>query len=59
MVKVTLNMEGIKSLQFVPALQSDCKVDLVYGAEKERILNQMRALSPQVVIDQEGYVSKP
>lgn len=58
MVCVTINQEGLKSFQFIPALQSDCRVDLVYGAEKERILTQMRELSPGVTIDQEGYVSK-
>lgn len=58
MVCVTIGQEGLKSFQFIPALQSDCRVDLVYGAEKERILNQMRELSPGVVIDQEGYVSR-
>lgn len=58
MVCVTINQEGLKSFQFIPALQSDCRVDLVYDVEKERILNQMRELSPGVVIDQDGYVSK-
>lgn len=58
MVRVTIDREGLKSFQFMPALQSDCRVDLVYDAEKERILNQMRELSPGVAIDQEGYVSK-
>ena len=58
MVCVTIGKEGLKSFQFIPALQSDCRVDLVYGAEKDRILNQMRELSPGVVIDQEGYVSR-
>lgn len=58
MVCVTIDREGLKSFQFMPALQSDCRVDLVYDAEKERILNQMRELSPGVTIDQEGYVSK-
>lgn len=58
MVCVTIDQEGLKSFQFIPALQSDCRVDLVYDAEKERILKQMRELSPGVTIDQEGYVSK-
>lgn len=58
MVCVTIGQEGLTSFQFIPALQSDCRVDLVYGAEKERILTQMRELSPGVAIDQEGYVSR-
>lgn len=56
MVKAVLDQNGLRSLQFVPALQSDCRVDLVYGEEKERILNRMRELSPGVTIDQEGYI---
>lgn len=58
MVRVTIGQEGLRSFQFVPALQSDCRVDLVYGTEKERVLAAMRELSPEVAIDQEGYVSR-
>ena len=58
MVRVTIGQEGLRSFQFVPALQSDCRVDLVYGAEKERILSGMRELSPGVTIDQDGFVSR-
>lgn len=57
MVKVALDQDGLKNLQFIPALQSDCKVDLLYGEEKERVLSDMRVLSPGVNIDQDGYVS--
>ncbi len=58
MVRITIGQEGMRSFQFVPALQSDCRVDLAYDAEKERILSEMRALSPGVTIDQEGYVGR-
>ncbi|MDE5907490.1 MAG: CapA family protein [Lachnospiraceae bacterium] len=58
MVKVTIGQEGLKSFQFVPAIQSSCKVDLAYGEDKERILAYMRGLSPDVRIDEEGFVSK-
>jgi len=57
MVKVTIDGEGLKSFQFIPAVQSDCRVNLAYGEEKERIINYMRTLSPGVTIDQEGFVS--
>lgn len=58
MVKVTIGPEGLRSFQFLPAVQSDCRVNLAYGEEKERILTYMRSLSPGVTIDQEGNVSK-
>lgn len=58
MVKVTIGQQGLESFQFVPAIQSDCRTDLAYGADKERILTYMRGLSPDVRIDEEGFVSK-
>lgn len=58
MVKVTIGRDGLASFQFVPAIQADCKVDLAYGADKERILAYMRGLSPDVRIDEDGFVSK-
>ncbi|MCX4350711.1 MAG: CapA family protein [Lachnospiraceae bacterium] len=58
MVQVTIGREGLESFQFIPAIQSDCRVSLAYGEEKNRILAYMRELSPEVVIDSEGYVSK-
>lgn len=58
MVQVTIGQEGLESFQFVPAIQSDSKVDLAYGADKDRILAYMRELSPEVNIDEEGFVKK-
>lgn len=59
MIQVTIGREGLESFQFIPAIQSDCRVDLAYGEEKSRILDYMRTLSPEVVIDEEGYISRP
>lgn len=59
MVQVTIGRDGLESFQFVPAIQSDCRVDLAYGEDRSRILAYMRTLSPGVEIDEEGYVSRP
>lgn len=56
MVRVTLNENGLQSLQFIPCLQSGCKTSLVQGEEKIRILDYMRSLSEGVQIDAEGYL---
>lgn len=56
MVRVTLNENGLQSLQFIPCLQSECRTSLVQGEEKSRILNYMRSLSDGIQIDDEGYV---
>lgn len=58
MVKVTIGQQGLESFQFLPAIQSDCRTDLAYGTDKERILAYMRELSPDVSIDEEGFVNK-
>jgi len=58
MVQVTVDKDGLKSLQFIPAIQSGCRVDMAHGEEKERILAYMRELSPGVVIDGDGFVGK-
>lgn len=55
-VRVTLNENGLQSLQFIPCLQSECRTSLVQGEEKSRILNYMRSLSDGIQIDDEGYV---
>lgn len=59
MVQATIGQDGLESFRFVPAIQSDCRVDMAYGEDKSRILSYMRILSPNVMIDEEGYVSKP
>lgn len=59
MVRVTLNENGLQSLQFVPCLQSGCRTTLVQGEEKNRILNYIRTLSDGIQIDDEGYVIRP
>ena len=58
MVRVTLGQEGLKAFQFIPAVQSGCRTDLAYGEEKDRILEYMRGISPDVSIDGDGYVSR-
>lgn len=56
-VKVVLDENGLKSFQFLPALQKDCRTVLTQGEEKKRVLDYMRSLSPHVLIDEEGYVT--
>lgn len=56
-VKVTLNGEGLQSIQFLPCLQSGCRTTLLQGEEKIRVLNDMRNMSQGVQIDDEGYVT--
>ncbi len=57
-LKVGLDLEGVKWVQFVPAIQSGCRTTSVETGEKERILAYMRTLSKDVYIDADGYVQR-
>lgn len=58
MVKVDISKDGIESLQFVPAIQSDCRTDLAYGSDKERILAELNSISYGITIDGDGFITK-
>ncbi|MCR4762809.1 MAG: CapA family protein [Lachnospiraceae bacterium] len=48
----------LKSLRFMPCIQSGCSVRFAEGAEADRILQFMRGISKGVAIDEEGYFTK-
>lgn len=48
----------VKSVRFIPAIQSGCKCNIVADGEKNRIINYMQSISPEVLIDENGYVYK-
>lgn len=48
---------NLLSVRFIPALQSGCRVTSYEGEEYTAALERMRALSPEVNIDDEGYVT--
>lgn len=55
-VKVALRAGEMESFQFIPCRQSDCRTALLTGQEKTEVLDYMRTISPNVTIDEEGYV---
>lgn len=46
----------VKSFRFIPAIQSGCRTKTPDSSEKDRIIRYMRSLSPDVTIDDDGYV---
>ncbi|MBQ0027793.1 MAG: CapA family protein [Lachnospiraceae bacterium] len=48
----------VKSVRFIPAIQSGCKCNIVADGEKSRIINYMQSISSEVLIDENGYVYK-
>lgn len=57
LIKVKVKDGEMQSFQFLPARQSNCYTELLYGAERDAVLNYMRGISDTVEIDAEGYVS--
>lgn len=57
MVIATLHNDGAVNLQFVPAIQSDCRVNEAFGSEAQRIIGDMNAMSSNALIDSNGYIS--
>ena len=58
-LKVTLNPDcSIKSLQFVPCVQENCKTRLAEGEKREWIINYMQGISNYASIDKDGYITQ-
>ena len=57
LLKVTLDESGALTCQFLPAKQHDCRTDLETGEEKQRILQYLQCISPDVTIDANGYIT--
>lgn len=57
MFKVIYKADDSLQCQFIPAKQHDCKTDMESGAEKQRILDYMQCISPNVTLDSEGYIT--
>ncbi len=50
--------ERLAQLKFYPMKQEGCRVKMLHGAEKERVLEHLRELSPHVLIDEDGVITK-
>lgn len=57
LLKVVFDEKGNLTCQFLPAKQHDCRTDLETGEEKQRILDYLQCISPDVTIDADGYIS--
>jgi len=56
-IELTLAEGNIKELRFVPCRQHNCGVGMLRGEEAERLLNDMRWISPTVSIDGDGVIT--
>lgn len=56
-VEVVLKEKGLYTFKFVPCKQEDSRTRLLEGSEKQGVLNYMRGISPNIIIDENGYVN--
>lgn len=56
-IEVILKEKRLQSFRFMPCKQEGSRTRLLEGAEKQGVLNYMRGISPNVMIDEEGYVN--
>lgn len=55
-VEIVLAEKELRSFRFLPCKQEDSRTRQLAGAERQDVLNYMRGISPNVTIDEEGYV---
>ncbi len=58
MFYVVVGKDGVKKCRFIPCLQKSLKTTLLEGKQKDRLLDFMRKLSPNVKFDNDGYFFK-
>ncbi|MBQ8526977.1 MAG: CapA family protein [Lachnospiraceae bacterium] len=57
LLKVTAGVDGVKAVQILPAIQRDCSTAMLYDGEKQRVLDYLQSLSPNITLDSEGFMS--
>lgn len=55
-VEVVMKEKKLHTFRFMPCKQEDSRTRLLEDSEKQGVLNYMRGISPNVMIDEEGYV---
>ena len=58
LLKVKIDQTGISKLEFLPCIQNNCRTSLLSGSEKQRVIDYMQSLSPNIVIDSDGIIQK-
>lgn len=57
LLKVVVEKEGVKAVQMIPARQENCSTSMLYEGEKQRVLDYLQSLSPNVMLDADGYMT--
>lgn len=57
-VEVTIPAEGEMTVRVLPAKQSDCRTQLLDGAEAQRVISYLNSISETGFLDENGVLSK-
>ena len=57
LLKVVVEKDGVKTVQMIPARQENCSTAMLYDGEKQRVLNYLQSLSPNITLDADGYMN--
>jgi poly-gamma-glutamate synthesis protein (capsule biosynthesis protein) len=58
LLEATIDENGLKTLRLIPALQENCFTSLLHNSAYARVLDSVRALSPNISIDEDGIITK-
>ena len=56
LVEAVFDGEGVMRIRFIPCRHENCRTRLLTGEEADGVLNYMRGISPNVLIDGDGYI---
>lgn len=56
LIRLTFTKDELESFEFLPGIQENCSTALALDGEKNRIIQYMRSISPNVTIEENGLV---
>ena len=56
LLKVVAGADGVETVQIIPARQENCSTSMLYDGEKQRVLNYLQSLSPNITLDADGFM---
>ena len=57
LLKVIVEKDGVKTVQIIPARQENCSTSMLYDGEKQRVLDYLQSLSPNITLDADGVMN--
>ena len=58
LLQIAVKGNSLEQIQFIPCRQQSCRTLLLSGQDRDNVLGQLRTLSPEVIIDENGNLEK-